>query len=87
MNAQAQAPYRQDELDALQEQMRERGVVDVKIAYSTERLQQLREAVIELDRVRKVMVDDTITFIQAVLDGKTTPHTGIGDSVRGEIKE
>lgn len=87
MNAQAQAPYRQDELDALQEQMRERGVVDVKIAYSTERLQQLREAVIELDRVRKVMVDDTITFIQAVLDGKTIPHTGIGDSVRGEIKE
>lgn len=87
MTAQAQAPYRQDELDAIQQEISERGVVDVRISYSPERLEELRNAVSELDRVRRLMIDDTITFTRAVLDGKTTPHTGIGDSVRGEPKE
>ena len=77
----------QEEIDALQEEMKRRGVVDVKLAYSPERVQQLHEELVERERVLNVMLGDTITFIRAILDGKTTPSKGIGDSVRGEPKE
>ncbi len=75
----------QEEIDALQEEMKRRGVVDVKLAYSPERVQQIHEELVE--RELNVMFVDAITFIRAILDGKTKPFKGIGDSVRGEPKE
>lgn len=56
-------------LAALDEKLRERGVVDVKLhADYTQPFEKVAE--------------DVITFLEAILDGRTRPMPPLGDSVR-----
>lgn len=63
--------YKQ-ELDALSQKLRERGVIDIKFT------------VPEPGTTFEQMADDVLLVVGGLLDGKikSTPFTGFGDSVR-----
>lgn len=56
-------------LDNLEERLKARGVVDVKFHY-------------EPNTSMKKLTEDLCTFLEAILEGKTSPAMPIGDSQR-----
>ncbi len=62
-----------DRLSKLQAALRDRGVVDVKFFLSKE------------EATPSKVANDAMNLLEAMLEGRTRPFTGLGDSVRASI--